>query len=151
MNNASFLSPDEDGFQYLYHQIDKDCPYDQPLFTTINIDSITSKTPNLRTPAHCVFEERLNRLGIRVRKSFDAGRFLCNWIYYRSLRQTQLLCKPNWHPLFVHVPHFTQISKEAQLNAINSLLKALAEEAQQQQQQDRAGNDVTRTTVNLNI
>eukprot|EP00210_Caulerpa_lentillifera_P000900 g871.t1 len=133
MNNASFLSPDEDGYHFLYHQIDKDYPYDQPILTSVNIDAIL---------------KRLEQLGVTVRKSFDAGRFLCNWIYYRSLRQIQLLCKSNWHSLFVHVPHFTQIPKDSQLNVIASLLRALAEEAHEQ---DRTDNDVTRATVNLSV
>ena len=72
--------------------------------------------------------ERLSQRNVHLKKSFDAGRYICNWIYFRSLRQAQLLKQPKWYSLFVHVPQFHHIPKEKQLHDIATLIQAIREE-----------------------
>ena len=52
--------------------------------------------------------ERLAAKGHRVCESGDAGRYVCNYLYFNSLRQVQAAraSSPDrdWHALFVHMP-----------------------------------------------
>jgi pyroglutamyl-peptidase len=61
--------------------------------------------------------------GFDVMESYDAGRFVCNYVYYHSLRQAQ---KNGVKSIFVHVPLFMVINEERQLQFIAALLKILA-------------------------
>ena len=55
--------------------------------------------------------------------SDDAGRFVCNYVYYHSLR----FAKEKGHKsLFVHVPPFSRINQETQMEFLASLLEAIA-------------------------
>ena len=78
-------------------------------------------------------------------ESWDAGRFVCNDVYYQSLRHAAIKCgaasttvsgadgepvhaardKPV-QSLFVHVPGFRVIDKDAQLCFVAALLRTLA-------------------------
>lgn len=64
----------------------------------------------------------LSKEGFDVMESYDAGRFVCNYVYYHSLRQAQ---KNGVKSLFVHVPLFMVINQERQLQFIAALLKVL--------------------------
>jgi len=66
---------------------------------------------------------QLKKEGFDVMESYDAGRFVCNYVYYHSLRQAQ---KNGVKSLFVHVPMFVVINEERQLQFIAALLKVLA-------------------------
>lgn len=55
--------------------------------------------------------------------SDDAGRFVCNYVYYHSLRFAEQ--KGN-KSLFVHVPLFSSIDEETQMRFTASLLEAIA-------------------------
>lgn len=55
--------------------------------------------------------------------SDDAGRFVCNYVYYHSLRFAEQ--KGN-KSLFVHVPLFSRIDEETQMRFTASLLEAIA-------------------------
>jgi pyroglutamyl-peptidase len=61
--------------------------------------------------------------GYDVMVSDDAGRFVCNYVYYHSLRFAEQ--KGN-KSLFVHVPLFSRIDEETQMRFIASLLEAIA-------------------------
>jgi pyroglutamyl-peptidase len=75
----------------------------------------------------------------QVRISEDAGRFLCNYIFARSLsvcrRQKAAgtgdgngtRCDQNADALFVHVPPFSVLAEEVQREAVLDLLEALVE------------------------
>lgn len=65
----------------------------------------------------------LKKEGFDVMESYDAGRFVCNYVYFHSLRQAQ---KNGVRSLFVHVPMFVVINEERQLQFIAALLKVLA-------------------------
>jgi Pyroglutamyl peptidase len=65
----------------------------------------------------------LRKMGYDVAPSDDAGRFVCNYVYYHSLRfseQNRILS------LFVHVPLFLTIDEEVQMQFAGSLLDVLA-------------------------
>uniref|UniRef100_A0A0E0I4N3 Pyrrolidone-carboxylate peptidase n=1 Tax=Oryza nivara TaxID=4536 RepID=A0A0E0I4N3_ORYNI len=55
--------------------------------------------------------------------SDDAGRFVCNYVYYHSLRFAE---QHGIKSLFVHVPLFLTIDEEVQMHFVASLLEALA-------------------------
>lgn len=65
----------------------------------------------------------LSKKGFEVMTSDDAGRFVCNYVYYHSLRfAEQNMIKS----LFVHVPLFLTIDEETQMQFAASLLEVLA-------------------------
>lgn len=65
----------------------------------------------------------LVRTGHKVTSSDDAGRFVCNYVYYHSLRFAEL---HGMKSLFVHVPLFLTIKEETQMQFVASLLEVLA-------------------------
>lgn len=65
----------------------------------------------------------LAKKGYEVMTSDDAGRFVCNYVYYHSLRQAE---ENGIKSLFVHVPLFLTIDEETQMQFIASLLEVLA-------------------------
>ncbi len=65
----------------------------------------------------------LRKEDFNVTESYDAGRFVCNYVYYHSL------CHAAAHgtrSLFVHVPLFKMIDKEQQMQFAEALLHVLA-------------------------
>ncbi|KAJ0979986.1 hypothetical protein J5N97_015460 [Dioscorea zingiberensis] len=65
----------------------------------------------------------LSEMGYNVMPSDDAGRFVCNYVYYHSLRFAE---QHGIKSLFVHVPLFLMINEETQMQFIASLLELLA-------------------------
>lgn len=61
--------------------------------------------------------------GYDVMTSDDAGRFVCNYVYYHSLRFAE---QNGIKSLFVHVPLFFTINEETQMQFAASLLEVLA-------------------------
>lgn len=55
--------------------------------------------------------------------SDDAGRFVCNYVYYQSLRFAE---EHRMKSLFVHFPLFSTISEDTQMKFTASLLEVLA-------------------------
>uniref|UniRef100_A0A453AYG7 Pyrrolidone-carboxylate peptidase n=2 Tax=Aegilops tauschii TaxID=37682 RepID=A0A453AYG7_AEGTS len=55
--------------------------------------------------------------------SDDAGRFVCNYVYYHSLRFAE---QHGIKSLFVHVPLFSTVDEEVQIHFVASLVEALA-------------------------
>lgn len=64
----------------------------------------------------------LRKMGYDVVPSDDAGRFVCNYVYYHSLRFTE---QNGILSLFVHVPLFLTIDEEVQMQFVGSLLDVL--------------------------
>uniref|UniRef100_A0A0E0IIX6 Pyrrolidone-carboxylate peptidase n=1 Tax=Oryza nivara TaxID=4536 RepID=A0A0E0IIX6_ORYNI len=65
----------------------------------------------------------LRKTGYDVMPSDDAGRFVCNYVYYHSLRFAE---QHGIKSLFVHVPLFLTIDEEVQMHFVASLLEALS-------------------------
>ncbi|WVZ57061.1 hypothetical protein U9M48_007499 [Paspalum notatum var. saurae] len=65
----------------------------------------------------------LQQMGYDVTPSDDAGRFVCNYVYYQSLRFAE---KHGIKSLFVHFPLFFAIDEEVQMQFVASLLEVLA-------------------------
>ncbi|KAK6915710.1 Peptidase C15, pyroglutamyl peptidase I-like [Dillenia turbinata] len=65
----------------------------------------------------------LAKMGYDVVTSDDAGRFVCNYVYYHSLRFAE---QNGIKSLFVHVPLFMTIDEETQMQFAASLLEVLA-------------------------
>lgn len=65
----------------------------------------------------------LKKKGYDVAISNDAGRFVCNYVYYHSLRYAE---QKGHKSLFVHVPLFSRIDEDTQMQFAASLLEALA-------------------------
>ncbi|RLN40338.1 pyrrolidone-carboxylate peptidase-like [Panicum miliaceum] len=65
----------------------------------------------------------LQQMGYDVTPSDDAGRFVCNYVYYHSLRFAE---KHGIRSLFVHFPLFLSIDEEVQMQFVASLLEVLA-------------------------
>lgn len=61
--------------------------------------------------------------GYEVMTSDDAGRFVCNYVYYHSLLFSE---QNKTKSLFVHVPLFLTIDEETQMQFAASLLEVLA-------------------------
>lgn len=64
----------------------------------------------------------LAKKGYNVMTSDDAGRFVCNYVYYHSLRFAE---QNGIKSLFVHVPLFFTIDEEVQMQFAASLLDLL--------------------------
>ena len=44
VNNASFLSPDEDGVLFMYQCIEAEFPYDEKVISKIDVDDVIGKS-----------------------------------------------------------------------------------------------------------
>ncbi|XP_065873929.1 uncharacterized protein [Euphorbia lathyris] len=109
VNEATFRCPDELGWQPLQHPI-------------VSEDGGTSCT---RETCCCTEEilKLLKKKGYDVTASDDAGRFVCNYVYYHSLK---FAGENGQKSLFVHVPLFSRIDEETQMRFVASLLEAIA-------------------------
>lgn len=67
--------------------------------------------------------ELLKKKGFDVTLSDDAGRFVCNYVYYHSLRFAE---EKGHKCLFVHVPTFHRVHQEKQMEFVAALLEAIA-------------------------
>lgn len=65
----------------------------------------------------------LAKMGYDVAASDDAGRFVCNYVYYHSLRFAE---QNGIKSIFVHVPLFLTIDKATQMQFAASLLEVIA-------------------------
>jgi pyroglutamyl-peptidase len=116
-NEATFRYPDASGRQPRNVPIrPEDGGVDRCLRTTIPVDAVVQ---TLRGKGHdCVVSD-------------DAGRYLCNWIYWESLRAAAACAAAapnrNAHALFVHVPPFAAVPEETQRTFLIDLLAAVAD------------------------
>lgn len=112
-NEATFRCPDELGWQPQHVPIvQEDGGILKIRETSCAIDAIL---------------KLLKKKGFDVTISDDAGRFVCNYVYYHSLRFTQRMGHKS---LFVHVPLFTRIDEETQMQFAAALLEAIAASCQ---------------------
>ncbi|GAB4835641.1 hypothetical protein Ancab_000549 [Ancistrocladus abbreviatus] len=109
VNEATFRCPDEMGWK----------PQKVPI---IPGDGGISRTRKTSLPVEEI-AAALAKKGHEVMTSDDAGRFVCNYVYYHSLRFAE---QNEIKSLFVHVPLFLTIDKETQMQFVSSLLGVLA-------------------------
>ncbi|KAI3452714.1 hypothetical protein Pfo_009378 [Paulownia fortunei] len=109
VNEATFCCPDELGWQ----------PQQLPIILG---DGGISRARKTSCSVEAILE-LLKTKGYDVTISNDAGRFVCNFVYYHSL----LFAEQKGHEsLFVHLPPFSRVDKETQLQFIVALLEAIA-------------------------
>lgn len=121
-NNKDFRIPDVAGYQPLKGQIDDKKPLDDVSMSSFNLERICSV---------------LHQEGFNVKCSTDPGRYLCNYIYYKSFSQQEkrnLDANATTHAsvksreeaslssvksenktVFIHVPTFDKIEKSVQV------------------------------------
>lgn len=109
VNEATFRCPDEMGWK----------PQKVPI---IPADGGISRTRETSLPVEEI-TKTLTKMGYEVMPSDDAGRFVCNYVYYHSLRFAE---QSGIQSLFVHVPLFLTIDEETQMQFAASLLEVLA-------------------------
>lgn len=69
--------------------------------------------------------------GFRVDQSSDPGRFVCNYIFYESLRHCMHATPENvdggpcMHSLFVHMPFFGSMNEDEQVRFVTALLVSI--------------------------
>ncbi|OVA13558.1 Peptidase C15 [Macleaya cordata] len=109
VNEATFRCPDEMGWKpQNVPVVPADGGISRIRETTLPVDEITTA---------------LAKMGYEVIRSNDAGRFVCNYVYYHSLR---FAAENGIKSLFVHVPLFLTIDEETQMQFAASLLEVLA-------------------------
>lgn len=109
VNEATFRYADELGWQ----------PQRLPIVSEDGEISMIRKT----SCSALAILEKLKAKSYNVMLSEDAGRFVCNYVYYHSLRFAE---QKGHKSLFVHVPLFSKIDKETQMRFVHSLLEAIA-------------------------
>ncbi|KAK9086231.1 hypothetical protein Syun_028625 [Stephania yunnanensis] len=109
VNEATFRCPDELGWKpQRLAIVPADGGISQIKETTLPLDKMT---------------KALTKMGFEVTTSNDAGRFVCNYVYYHSLRFAE---EHGIKSLFVHVPLFLTVDEETQMQFAASLLEVLA-------------------------
>ncbi|GAV79197.1 Peptidase_C15 domain-containing protein, partial [Cephalotus follicularis] len=106
VNEATFRCPDEMGWK----------PQKVPI---IPADGGISRVRQTSLPCEAI-TKALAKKGFEVMTSDDAGRFVCNYVYYHSLRFAE---QSGTKSLFVHVPLFVTIDEETQMQFVASLLE----------------------------
>ncbi|XP_010552652.1 PREDICTED: uncharacterized protein LOC104822972 [Tarenaya hassleriana] len=109
VNEAHFRCPDELGWQ----------PQRVPI---VSEDGGTSKIKETSCSTEVILKNLKNR-GYDIVLSDDAGRFVCNYVYYHSLRFTE---QKGHKSLFVHVPLFSRIDENTQMQFVAALMEAIA-------------------------
>lgn len=109
VNEANFRCPDELGWK------PQKCPIVAEDGSIIRIRQTSLPVKDMT--------KLLAKEGYDVVVSDDAGRFVCNYVYYHSLRFAET---NGIKSLFVHVPLFFTIDEEKQMQFAASLLEKLA-------------------------
>ena len=102
-NNMDFRCPDESGYTPQKTPIIADEGLDAPLSSILPLDDIANE---------------LAEEGFNCTVSEDPGRFLCNYVYYRSLQKQK-------NSVFIHVPHLTVVDLDTQLECIEKAVKKI--------------------------
>ena len=102
-NNMNFRCEDESGFQ----------PKSTPICEELSLDgSIMSDLPLEE------FATDMCNEGFNCKTSDDPGRFLCNYVYFKSLQNKK-------YSVFIHVPHFSVIDADTQLLFVKRITKKI--------------------------
>ena len=110
VNEATFTCPDEGGWSPCKRCIEPNNDISRKRTTALPISDIAN---------------RLRRRGFDTEVSYDAGRFVCNWVYYNSLKlaaETE-----DCTALFLHVPDLKTLPLQHQVAFVRALLQEIAE------------------------
>lgn len=107
-NEATFRCPDQLGWQ----------PQQVPIVLE---DGGISRTRETSLSVDGILKHLKGDYDVMI--SDDAGRFVCNYVYYHSLKFAE---QKGSKSLFVHVPLFSRINEETQMRFTASLLEAIA-------------------------
>ncbi|CAA0822351.1 Peptidase C15- pyroglutamyl peptidase I-like [Striga hermonthica] len=107
-NEATFRCPDEMGWK-------------PQKVAIVPADGGISRIRETSLPVEDIAKS-LAKMGYEVTTSDDAGRFVCNYVYYHSLRFAE---QNGIKSVFVHVPLFSTIDEATQMQFVASLLEIL--------------------------
>lgn len=124
-NEANFRIPDDDGWKPKHEKISVEKELGLKLSTDLNVKNT---------------RDGLIQKGFDVCISGDAGRFLCNYIYWESLNMLTAVEEEgptnndggndpidcNLHSLFVHFPNFEYIPMDVQVAFTMELLESIS-------------------------
>ena len=102
-NNMDFRCADESGYNPQATPIVSNEDLDVPLKSILPLDDIVKE---------------LAEEGFNCTVSEDPGRFLCNYVYYRSLQKQK-------NSVFIHVPHLTVVDLDTQLEFVKKAVKKI--------------------------
>ena len=147
-NEASFRIPDEEGYQPKNIPIDDTQLISTRLSTSLNVKKICTHLNNHENMTTTTTTMTTTTVTI----SGDPGRFVCNYLYWSSLNAIRLKTEKDsllveetkgedqdeneekkkenmpvvvHHALFVHVPLFSVIDQESQVNFIDHLMDTI--------------------------
>ncbi|XP_020597476.1 uncharacterized protein LOC110037223 isoform X2 [Phalaenopsis equestris] len=109
VNEATFRCPDEHGWK----------PHKVPIVPS---DGAITQTRETSLPVLKIVKA-LSEMGFDVVPSNDAGRFVCNYVYYHSLRFAK---EHGIKSLFIHFPLFVTVEEETQMQFAASVLEVLS-------------------------
>jgi pyroglutamyl-peptidase len=116
-NDADFRIPDERGYQPKHEPIIKEIGLGEPLRTNIDIPPLVQELNRSR----CKYGNVAKAIC-----STDAGRYVCNYIYYYSLSKCRGVSRfPSVRCMFLHVPPHAIADETDQLNFVVDLMVAL--------------------------
>lgn len=113
-NDATFRIPDEQGYQPKNQCVVESVPLKTCLQTSLDVERLCNH-----------LQDDL------VVLSTDPGRFVCNYTYLYSLHKTQQLKNPlggQVHCLFLHVPPFSVVPEEEQMQVVVTLMQCIDDE-----------------------
>lgn len=117
-NNMNFRVPDVCGFQPQNSHINSSSELDSPLYSTLPLPQLCEEM-NSSFPSTQEARPTVNL-------SQDPGRYLCNYTYYQALQHQHQLGQP-LRAVFVHVPPFSVIPQETQVQVVKALVNRIAE------------------------
>jgi pyroglutamyl-peptidase len=158
-NEATFRAPDEKQYQPFRQAIDPDHPLNSWRYTSLPIESITQHVNQTLVGLHLPLgtfapvtrieatknplpfgmndnnqdldnlEDENTQDGQFLFPSRDAGLFLCNYLYYSSLKTIQDLNELNtgacFDSVFVHIPSHKTIPMDQQRTFVDNLIKSI--------------------------
>lgn len=127
-NNKTFRVPDFRGYQPEQEAIESATEFNQPKQTSWDVTSVLATIHAKIANNHTANNYLLKPSFINI--SQDPGRYLCNYIYFRSLtlhEETRLASSTPFtrFSIFVHVPEFYTIEKDLQINIIKLIVETL--------------------------
>ena len=117
-NNMTFRAPDEAGYQPQEECIVPNCDYDAVLRSNLPLEKISAQV--------CSNYVENDALSPPVTTSTDPGRYLCNYIYFLSLKHFEKANLPK-HCVFIHVPPVEVMPLETTIEVVSQCIMLIRE------------------------